>query len=128
MTGKRCCIITTVICYFFLLTTFYFQNKKKRESSINEDDDEVTTMEEESTLYESVWEDIKPAPPTRTTSIRPGTRKRRYDISDFKFLKVLGKGTFGKVRTTLNKSFFVFFVFLCILWGEFSIFYFSRNQ
>lgn len=73
------------------------ENKKKRESGVGDDDDEITTMEEESSLYESVWEDIKPAPPARTSSIRPGTRKRRYDISDFKFLKVLGKGTFGKV-------------------------------
>jgi len=71
--------------------------KKKRESSV-EDEGPTQTMEEESTLYESVWEDLKqPSPPKRTSSIRPESSKKRYDIKDFNFLKILGKGSFGKV-------------------------------
>ncbi|XP_057296654.1 protein kinase C delta type-like [Hydractinia symbiolongicarpus] len=74
------------------------EDKKKRGSTVSTDDNEVkTTMEEESTLYESVWEWMPPTPPTRTASIRPESKKKRYDIEDFKFLKILGKGSFGKV-------------------------------
>ena len=73
------------------------------------DDDEKMNMEEESALYESVWQvmlDHTPQPPQRTASLRPESKKRRYDIGDFRFLKVLGKGSFGKVRSLMR-------VFIC---------------
>ena len=72
--------------------------KKKRDSTIEENN--LTTMEDETALYESVWEfaTAQPTPPKRTASIRPESKKKRYDISDFKLLKILGKGSFGKVN------------------------------
>ena len=76
--------------------------KKKRDSGFDDDTEDYQTMEEESTLYEAVWEELnQPSPPKRTTSIRVGSVKKRYDLSDFKFLKILGKGSFGKVNFSL---------------------------
>ena len=76
--------------------------KKKRESGIDDDTEDYQTMEEESTLYEAVWEELnQPSPPKRTTSIRVGSVKKRYDLADFNFLKILGKGSFGKVSFSL---------------------------
>ncbi|XP_032230601.1 protein kinase C delta type [Nematostella vectensis] len=61
-----------------------------------EDEDE----EDSGGIYEALWDAISPPVPKRTTSMRKEVAKielKQWHIEDFSLLKVLGKGSFGKV-------------------------------
>lgn len=63
----------------------------------DEDDDE-----EYHAIYEQLW-DVIGGQSDKDESGRPVPKPRpiKYKIDDFTFLKVLGKGSFGKVRPSL---------------------------
>ncbi|CAB3987975.1 kinase C delta type-like isoform X1 [Paramuricea clavata] len=52
--------------------------------------------------YEEMWQAEAPRPPPRTSSVSKSMKK--YSLNDFTFLKVLGKGSFGKVLLSELKS------------------------
>lgn len=69
----------------------------------------------EGSQYGKLWEDAMP-PPTNIT------HQTRVTIKDFVFHKVLGKGSFGKVRIHIT-HFYMYFDFLslssfCIMVGD----------
>ena len=51
-------------------------------------------------IYESLWETVRPTPDKDakpSEDLPPQAAVKTYKIGDFQLLKVLGKGSFGKV-------------------------------
>lgn len=79
------------------------QNSSKPRSgtSASAQDDDSDDDDDDHGVYEALWDAVSPPVPQRTVSIQ-GKNVRKvqqqlYHIEDFKLLKVLGKGSFGKV-------------------------------
>ena len=90
-------------------------DKKKKDLLVDVQGSTGRDMHEEEDLYIRVWETTGPqvpTPPVRTCSLREGSHLipqhekkgrgfqslKKHNENAFNFLKVLGKGSFGKVR------------------------------
>ncbi|KAK2550647.1 Protein kinase C delta type [Acropora cervicornis] len=79
------------------------QNSSKPRSgtSASAQDDDSDDDDDDHGVYEALWDAVSPPVPQRTVSIQGKdvrkVQQQLYHIEDFKLLKVLGKGSFGKV-------------------------------
>ncbi|CAH1784212.1 unnamed protein product [Owenia fusiformis] len=66
----------------------------------SEPKDGATVQEEEDSdndAYEPLWTDIEPPQTPTSQAPTPARRVKKFEAKEFNFLKVLGKGSFGKV-------------------------------
>lgn len=76
--------------------------EKKTKSSVgtHEHSPHMPQDEDEEAIYESLWETVRPTPDKDakpSEDLPPQAAVKTYKIGDFQLLKVLGKGSFGKV-------------------------------
>lgn len=84
------------------------QNSSKPRSgtSASAQDDDSDDDDDDHGVYEALWDAVSPPVPQRTVSIQGKdvrkVQQQLYHIEDFKLLKVLGKGSFGKVKIEIS--------------------------
>lgn len=84
------------------------QNSSKPRSgtSASAQDDDSDDDDDDRGVYEALWDAVSPPVPQRTVSIQGKdvrkVQQQLYHIEDFKLLKVLGKGSFGKVKILIS--------------------------